>query len=137
MKTYIGTKIVHATPMNRGAYVAMRGWKLPEDENGDDEGYLVEYTDGGKPNLDTHKGYVTWSPKSVFEQSYNVVLLPYQRRVIDEKKELDMRISSLRAFLDSDNSEGVPAAEKGRLGRQLTTMILYAEVLDERIGAFE
>lgn len=137
MKTYIGTKVVHATPMNRGAYVAMRGWKLPKDENGDDEGYLIEYTDGDKPNLDAYKGYVTWSPKDVFERSYNVVLLPYQRRVVEEKRELDTRITALRAFLDSDTSDGVPSAEKSRLGRQLTAMMLYAETLDERIGAFE
>lgn len=70
MKTYIGTKIVNATPMSRGEYNDFRGWHLPPDENGDDAGYLVEYTDGGKANTAQYKGYVSWSPKDVFERAY-------------------------------------------------------------------
>lgn len=71
MEQYIGTKKINATPMNRQDYNDFRGWKLPENETGNDEGYLVEYTDGGKPNTDTYKGYVSWSPKDVFEQAYH------------------------------------------------------------------
>lgn len=48
MKAYIGTKIINAKPMNRSDYNIYRNWALPEDEDGTDEGYLVEYTDGGK-----------------------------------------------------------------------------------------
>lgn len=70
MKTYIGTKVLRATPMNRLEYNNVRGWTLPADKNGADEGYLVEYTDGGKPNTTTHAGYVSWSPKDVFERAY-------------------------------------------------------------------
>jgi hypothetical protein len=71
MKKYIGTKVINAIPMNRQEYVNFRGWKLPQDENGADEGYLVEYTDGGKPNTPQYAGYVSWSPKDVFEKSYH------------------------------------------------------------------
>jgi hypothetical protein len=60
MKTYIGTKIIKATPMTRLAYNQLRGWALPSNENGDDAGFLVEYTDGGKPNLEGYAGYVSW-----------------------------------------------------------------------------
>ena len=67
---YIGTKMVNATPMSRGAYNELRGWVLPSDENKDDEGYLVEYRDGGKPNYPGFKGYISWSPKEVFNTSY-------------------------------------------------------------------
>lgn len=70
MKTYIGTKIIQATPMTRMDYNQLRGWTVPEDENGSDEGYLVEYTDGGKPNLAGYSGYVSWSPKAQFENAY-------------------------------------------------------------------
>lgn len=72
MKTYIGTKIIKAIELNRREYNRLRGWELPKDENGDDEGYLVEHIDGGKPNLEKEgfKGYVSWSPKDVFENSY-------------------------------------------------------------------
>ena len=70
MKQYLGVKLIHAKPMNRRAYNVFRGWELPADENGDDEGYLVEYLDGGKANVPGHAGYVSWSPKDVFERAY-------------------------------------------------------------------
>ena len=69
-KTYEGTKRVHAHPMNRGEYNAYRGWEVPADENPDDPGYLVEYLDGGKSNHAAHAGYISWSPKDVFERAY-------------------------------------------------------------------
>lgn len=69
-KTYEGTKRVHAHPMNRGEYNAYRGWEVPADENPADDGYLVEYLDGGKPNHPGHAGYISWSPKDVFERAY-------------------------------------------------------------------
>ncbi len=56
MKTYIGTKIINARPMTRLEYNEYRGWTLPQDENGEDWGYLVEYMDGGKPYHSDHKG---------------------------------------------------------------------------------
>ena len=70
MKTYIGTKVVNATPMDRQEYNDYRGWELPENENGNDEGYLVEYLDGGKPNHAAHSGYISWSPKEQFDKAY-------------------------------------------------------------------
>lgn len=70
MKSYIGTKIINAIPMSRQQYNDFRGWTVPADEDGADEGYLVEYTDGGKPNTASFFGYVSWSPKDVFERAY-------------------------------------------------------------------
>ena len=70
MQRYIGTKIINAEPMNRQKYNDFRGWELPEDEDGMDEGYLVEYLDGGKPNTEKYEGYVSWSPKEQFEKAY-------------------------------------------------------------------
>ena len=70
MKQYIGTKIINAKPMNRLDYNVFRGWELPADENGSDEGYLVEYVDGGKPNTSEYNGYVSWSPKEQFYNAY-------------------------------------------------------------------
>lgn len=69
-QTYIGTKLIRAEPMTRQAYNDFRGWALPADEDGTDEGYLVEYLDGGKPNTTTHAGYVSWSPKAQFDSAY-------------------------------------------------------------------
>lgn len=73
MQTYIGTKIVKLTPMTRAEYNAYRGWDIPADEDGTDEGYLVEYTDGGKPNDERHEGYISWSPKAQADAAYRSV----------------------------------------------------------------
>lgn len=70
MKQYIGTKLINALPMTRAAYNDFRGWVLPSNENGADEGYLVEYLDGGQANTDRYAGYVSWSPASVFDRAY-------------------------------------------------------------------
>jgi hypothetical protein len=73
MKTYLGTKIVKAKPMNRQEYIDYREWKLPDNEDGTDEGMLVEYTDGGKPNHPDHEGYISWSPLDVFSNAYRKI----------------------------------------------------------------
>ena len=73
MTQYIGVKLINAFPMTRLAYNDFRGWQLPADENGEDEGYLVEYLDGGKPNTDRFDGYVSWSPKEVLLYDYRRV----------------------------------------------------------------
>lgn len=70
MQRYIGTKLINAKPMTRGDWCAFRGWTVPADENPTDDGYLVEYTDGGKANTDLYAGYVSWSPKEQFENAY-------------------------------------------------------------------
>lgn len=73
MKPYIGTKVVRAMPLTRQAYNNLREWNLPDDEDGTDEGYLVEYLDGGKPNHHAFEGYISWSPREQFEQAYIAV----------------------------------------------------------------
>jgi hypothetical protein len=73
MKSYIGTKRINAAPMTRAEYNSFRGWQLPADENGADEGFLVEYADGGKPNTAQYAGYVSWSPKEQFDNAYRPV----------------------------------------------------------------
>lgn len=70
---YIGTKKIIAEPMTRLEYNQYRGWDVPSDENPEDEGYLVEYepTDPPTPNTKDREGYVSWSPKEVFEEAYS------------------------------------------------------------------
>ena len=70
MSRFIGTKMVNALPMTRQEYNDFRKWSLPDDEEGSDAGYLVEYLDGGKPNTEHYSGYVSWSPKAQFEAAY-------------------------------------------------------------------
>ena len=73
LKEYIGTKRIRAVVMIRGEWCAMRGWTVPANEDPKDLGYLVEYMDGGKPNVEGFDDYVSWSPANVFEESYTCV----------------------------------------------------------------
>ncbi len=73
MKTYTGTKTVKATPMTMADFNTLLCRAMSNDENGADEGYLVEYIDGGKPNTAQYVGYVSWSPKEQFEKAYKEV----------------------------------------------------------------
>lgn len=70
MELFYGTKQIKATPMSRQEYNDYRNWELPSDEDGSDEGFLVEYIDGGSSNHPDHEGYISWSPSYVFENSY-------------------------------------------------------------------
>jgi hypothetical protein len=75
-QAYIGTKVINATPATRLGYNQLRGWKMPPDENPNDDGYIVEYTDRiveNPPHVPGFKGYVSWSPKEVFERAYRPV----------------------------------------------------------------
>jgi hypothetical protein len=73
MTRYAGTKTIYARPMNRGDYNALRGWSVPFGEDAADEGYLVEYTDSTRSNVEGFEGYISWSPKDVFEAAYTEV----------------------------------------------------------------
>ena len=67
---YIGTKQIKAVHMNRADYNLLRGWELPEDEDGTDEGYLIVYNNNQIPNIEGFDGYVSWSPMEQFVDAY-------------------------------------------------------------------
>lgn len=67
---YFGTKQVLAQAMTRQEYNDYRGWQMPSDEDGTDPGYLVEVVDVAVSNHPAHIGYISWSPKEVFENSF-------------------------------------------------------------------
>lgn len=62
MKLYIGIKIVKAMPMTMTKAQKMLGREI-KPATVEEDGYLVEYKDG----------YMSWSPKSVFEEAYHEV----------------------------------------------------------------
>ena len=71
MQKYIGTKIIQAEPAFRVSggnftnVIHPKTYAIPEDRTGQtwEDGYKVEYPDG----------YVSWSPKDVFEEAYRLV----------------------------------------------------------------
>lgn len=62
MKKYIETKVIMAKPMRLTKAQKVLGREL-NPATAEKDGYLVEYKDG----------YRSWSPKSVFEETYNEV----------------------------------------------------------------
>ena len=62
---------------------------------------------------------------------------PHQQRVVDEKAELDEKLTKLDAFGRTPLFASLPADEQGRLSHQHSLMEQYSAVLGERIAAFE
>lgn len=91
LKQYIGTKTVKAEPMVKSAAVA-KGWARASEGNPDTPGYHVQYTN---PDGST---YDSWSPKDVFEKSYQIAE-DFKDRLEIEFKELRIRLLKLHKFI--------------------------------------
>lgn len=87
LKLYIGTKMVKAEPMVKSAAVA-KGWARPPEGNQDTPGYHVQYIN---PDGST---YDSWSPKDVFEQSYQIVE-NFKDHLFNAKMRLRMLITEI------------------------------------------
>lgn len=62
---------------------------------------------------------------------------PHQQRVVDEKKDLDEKISKLRDFQNASPIwKKLPLEQKTLLRSQLGYMVNYSVVLNERINLF-
>lgn len=59
---YLGIKIVESEPMSEFDFMRLKG-ATPSDQEVDRPGYKVTYEDG----------YVSWSPKDVFEKAYRPI----------------------------------------------------------------
>jgi hypothetical protein len=146
MLKFTGTKTVLARPMTRGVYTAYRGWAAPEAEDQATNGYLVEYTDGGKANDPRHEGYISWSPADVFEAAYKQHptktadgrdLAPHQVRVVMEAEELATKLEALSTFVGAFGTvTKVGEEEFARLHAQGSYMAGYLGVPRRRIAAF-
>ena|SRR5665647_1341587 len=64
------------------------------------------------------------------------LLQPHQRRVVDEKVQLDDKLAKLKAFGSTPLFDSLPTEEKQRLTEQEMHMRGYSEVLGARIAAF-
>lgn len=132
---YTGTKSILAATMTRGEYNDYRGWKIPENEDPKEQGYLVEYVDGGKPNDERHAGYISWSPRDVFEKSYHQSQTP-QDRVRLEQRELNEKLDALENLLDSGQPKFIDDEQWALLQEQKKYMDYYNEVFQWRIVLF-
>jgi len=61
---------------------------------------------------------------------------PFQSRVLSEREELNEKILKLSTFLGTKVYSSLPPDERGRMLRQLISMVEYSNILSERIDAF-
>lgn len=124
LKTYQGTKIVQAEPMNELVAVE-NGWCRPNEDNHEwREGYHVVYPDG----------YHSWSPKDVFEASYQLAETHIDRMRI-EYAELTEKIQKLDKFIyEHPTFRELSKDEQSLLYKQQMGMRTYATALYERIA---
>lgn len=131
MKQYTGTKVVNAEPMTRQEYNDLRVWDLPADEDGSDEGYLTEDIKAPS-NLEGWDGYISWTPKDMFEKTYLPSEHPIDRMAI-ENLQLLAKLKALDDLLDGDKPEKISDKQWSLLQSQRAYMKGYFKVLDERI----
>ncbi len=61
---------------------------------------------------------------------------PHEQRVVDEKKELDEKLTKLTAFFSGKIFSTLPLDEQERLKQQSEVMEKYSNILHERITHF-
>ncbi|AUR89360.1 hypothetical protein NVP1122B_69 [Vibrio phage 1.122.B._10N.286.46.F8] len=132
-KLYRSHKLALATPMNRIDYNIYRGWELPSNENGSDEGYLVEYLDSGEPNHPEHKGYISWSPKGVFDSGHSEEREDLKGRLIKESECLEDKINNLGIMLNKGKPDFIDTKHWELMVNQHVYMFSYHEILIKRI----
>lgn len=152
MAQYIGVKVIESAQlMTKQEYWDIRGWADPGNEDPNEQVYLVEYEprEGEVPNLKGYEGYVSMSPKAVFEEAYYSLDtpetdlaptgVPHQDRVRAEALELSEKSLKLQTFVYGENPifVGLEKEEKIRLKNQLLVMTAYLVILVERISNFK
>lgn len=117
---YTGIKSVKAEPCDLYTAQKLIGRKFYKDDCENMSGYLVVYEDG----------YISWSPKSVFDKCY-VLTETYVDRMKFELAELHERIAKATRALYSLGL--MNSYERIMLSKQLEHMQGYADALYNRI----
>lgn len=114
-------------PMTRLEYNQFRGWILPEGEDPNDPGYLM--------NFGSH---TAWWPADVVDKTFVALppAPPHQQRVHAEYGQLLNRQEKLGKFLKTDLFSTLVPAEQVRLGKQYNLQKQLLEVLSQRIAEF-
>lgn len=121
MKKYIGTKVIKAEPMTvtEAQVLGIEIKPATVEENG----YLVEYKDG----------YKSWSPKSVFDETYKPAETFLDRLAV-EQQGLTEKVDKLRKFLSLEDAQmKVGSFQFVRMTEQLEAMEKYLNILTRRI----
>ena len=122
---YTGTKTVYAAPLTRTEAATRLGRNLKSENSDEEEGYLVRYGDD----------YMSWSPKSTFENAYKPSGTFVDRMRI-ELDDLHNRIVSLHGFMLTQKYRELSDVEQSMLVRQFTTMHDYHDALANRLDYY-
>jgi len=121
VKQYTCIKSVKAEPCDLYTAQEVMGRKFYKDDCDNMMGYLVEYEDG----------YISWSPKDVFEKGYALAETHVDRMKF-ELAELNERIAKATHALYTPDL--MDSFEREQLSKQLEHMRGYAETLHGRIA---
>lgn len=129
MKQYIGTKIIQAEPaVRKGGKVYGEGEPIPRSMEPVEEGYRVRYPDG----------YVSWSPKDVFEAAY-LAVSPNERLRTDapsiSQQMVDDFIREHEVMTMGGKCTVVRAILKNGFEIVESSACVSAENYDEKLGA--
>lgn len=125
LKQYTGTKTVKARPMTMGeAYECklLKEGSRPSEYETDKAGYLVEYEDG----------YMSWSPKDVFDAAYKPSET-FLERLDNECDEIGARYNKAKDFINSDRFDNLSPIAKLLLMAQSATQREYICLLIDMI----
>ncbi|MDM1734525.1 hypothetical protein HX116_12030 [Acinetobacter towneri] len=135
MTVFAGASLVHAATMTRQEYNDYRGWQLPEGENGNDVGYIIEDR-AGKKNTEELDGFVQWLPKDEFLRKFSPAETP-QDRVRLEQRELYTKLDALENFLDKGQPSFINDEQWEQLNFQSKAMHTYNQILLNRLELFK
>lgn len=125
MKKYIGLKVVKAEPMTMTEAQKVLGREL-KPAIAEEDGFLVEYKDG----------YKSWSPKSVFDESYKLAETFLDRMKMELEGELD-KFDKGDTFIHSVKFDELPLVARVLLYAQNKTQKMYCDLLENRIDVAE
>lgn len=132
LASFIATRTVQATPMNRQEYNDLRGWQVPDNENPADDSYLVVNNGVTERNVEGFDGYVSWLPKLAFDEQYKTNHTPIDRMQI-EADDLDDKLLKLEAFINKGQPAFLTDDEWALLKQQAEYMVLYRDTLGMRL----
>lgn len=130
-KSYVTQEAVWAHPMTRGAYNEYRGWTLPDDEDPEDDGFIIR-----------RDGHNTWMPAEVFESKFKQIDLfgegsiggpTWEDRLEEEIAQNKARVEKLLAFMDNPIFKAMEQSQRDLMKQQLDLMQALHGVLTARV----
>lgn len=138
MQTYIGSRLVKATPMTQQAFSTYTSGEHPAYESPDTEGFLLEDPKGSSNHPD-HSGQISWMHGSHFRSEFKSIALPdsapdYLQRLAGELVLLQQKLTDLQIFFKSDKFLKLQFTARDLLQEQARVMSRYITILEERLA---